>query len=545
MRLFLLLLLLVSLARADDFVYRSPQGVAFTVSADGLSSIRFQNREIASGEWKLFRGDDWFKEYKDGPKIKLAEGEKTLSVINEHQARVRRAMGAVVCTTDYIFEGEDVTISSRLENNDPEIALNIPAFGGLTFNFDSAPQGVMNNQYISYFQAHGTKLCHPGDWSKIGGSYAIDKAIGVGVSPWKTGWTRTLILWDYTSWEQNARDKIPARRLLYFWVNPVPPRGALTCDMKLRVSPNRDWKHLLEPYKTHFQNTFGAVQYQRDARWIATDYLNHSQGAISATNPYGFQGGHRRIDLPEGATAFGDLLIPALQNNGGQGVIVWGQGGDDPRGVMYRPDFDVLPPEVEKNWPLIAARLKDANLKLGVTTRPRDVAIRRDWKNDATIDINPDDATHLAMITRRFETMQKMGCTLFYLDSFGSDLQDVKLMKHLREKLGPEVLTFTEHQCDAILPFSGAYSETTLHVPKEGKPSYDLWSGLQNWEIYQFLVPGAQMAARLYQVEGGKIPDGTQSSASWFFEHNITPLLPVSDFARLEETKSAQQKAKP
>jgi hypothetical protein len=547
MRRFLLFwLVFVALrANADDFIYRSPQGVAFTVSANGLSSIRLGNREIAGGEWKPFRGDDWFKEFKDGPKIKLGDGEKTLSIINDHTARVRRVMGALVCTTDYIFDGEDVTLSSRLENNDPDTPLNVPAFSGLTFNFDSAPQGVMNNQHISYFQAHGVKLCHPGFWSKIGGSYAIDNSIGVGVSPWKTGWTRSLILWDYTSWEQNARDKIPARRLLYFWVNPVPPRGAVTCDLKLRVSPNRDWKHLLEPYREHFQNTFGGVRYKRDGRWIATDYLNQSQAAISATNPYGFHGGARRIDLPEGARAFGDLLVHALQDNGGQGVIVWGQGGDDPRGVMYRPDFDVLPPEVEKNWSAIAARFAEAKLKLGVATRPRDIAVRRDWKSDTAIDINPDDPSHLNMLWHRFETMEERGCSLFYLDSFGDDLQDVKLMKYLREKLGPDVLTFAEHQCDAIMPFSGGYSETTLHVPAGGKPDYSLWSGMQNWEIYQYLVPGSQMAARLYQIEGGKIPAEAEQPAQWFYEHNITPLLPVSDFSRLAETKSAQQKTTP
>jgi hypothetical protein len=542
MRSLLFLVLFALPVGAQELVYRSPQGVGFTVTKNGLSAIDFNGRSVARGEWGLFRGDDWFKEFKDGPKTKLdPSSERTLTIINERQARVRQVRGDVVCLSDYSFDGEDVTITSRIENNS-EIPLNVPAFSGLTFNFDSAPQGVMNNQHVSYFQAHGVNLCHPGHWSKIGGSYATDKTIGVGVSPAKTGWTRTLILWDYTSWEQNARDKIPSRRLVYFWVNAVPPRGAITSDFKIRVSPNRDWKHLLEPYKTHFQNTFGLVRYKADHRWIATDYLNHSQGAISAQNPYGFHGGARRIDLPEGAKAFADTLVSALQNNGGQGALVWGQGGDDPRGVMYRPDFDILPPEVEKNWPDILARFKNANLRFGVTTRPRDIAVRHDWKSDTSIFINPDDPTHFQMLWNRFDKMLKSGCTLFYLDSFGSDLDDVKLMKRLREKLGPDVLTFAEHQCDAMLPFSGGYSETTLRVPKEGAPEYVLWSGLQNWEIYRYLTPGAQMAARLYQIEGGKIPPAIEAPEAWFSRHNITLLLPVSDFSRLAAAKAAAEK---
>lgn len=76
------------------------------------------------------------------------------------------------------------------------------------------------------------------------------------------------------------------------------------------------------------------------------------------------------------------------------------------------------------------------------------------------ISVNADDAGHRAMLLKRFQNMPRKGCTLFYLDSFGSDLEHVKLMRTLREKIGPEVLTFAEHQCDAILAYSGGYSET-------------------------------------------------------------------------------------
>ena len=47
---------------------------------------------------------------------------------------------------------------------------------------------------------------------------------------------------------------------------------------------------------------------------LATDYLNHSQQAVSPTNPYGFHGQHRRIDTPEGAKLFCDAVIPPLKD---------------------------------------------------------------------------------------------------------------------------------------------------------------------------------------------------------------------------------------
>jgi len=446
----------------------------------------------------------------------------------------------MVCIADYTFDGDDVTISSRIENNHSSEPINVVGFSGLVFHFDCPPVGLMQVQHISYFQAHGLGLCHPSFWSKIGGSYATDDSIGVGVSPWKTGWARTLILWDYSSWAAEKREKSPDRRLIYFVGTPVSARGAATVDLRLRVSRDRNWKHLLEIYREHFRATFGSARYQADYRWIASDYMNHSQQAVSPTNPYGFHGGHRRIDLDEGVESFCRTLIPRLKSAGGQGVILWGHGGDDPRGAMYRPDFDVLPPEVERNWPLLAQRFREAGLKLGVTTRPADLAVRRDWRSDEVIHINADDPEHREMLWRRFQNMIDKGCTVFYLDSFGADLEHVKLMRDLRKRMGPKILTFAEHQCDAMLPFSGGYSETTFSAKGKNGPQYRVWSGMNNWEIYQWLVPGAQLIARLYQIEGD-IPPNFEVVDRFYYRNRITPLVPVSDFRRLEKIEQFQQ----
>ncbi|HXP63327.1 MAG TPA: hypothetical protein VN829_22690, partial [Dongiaceae bacterium] len=306
-------------------------------------------------------------------------------------------------------------------------------------------------------------------------------------------------------------------------------------------SPDRDWKHLLEPYREHFQATFGPLRYHPDLRWIATDYLNHSQQAVSASNPYGFHGGHRRIDTADGAAKFCDLVIPVLKTNDGQGIIVWGQGGDDPRGGMYRPDFDVLPPEVEAQWTnVIAPRFQAASVRLGVATRPRDMAVKRDWKEDEIINLNPDDPGHREMLWRRFDTMMKRGCTLFYLDSFGDSLEDVKLMRWLRERLGPDVRTYCEHQCDAIMPFSGGYSETTLEAERKDQPAhYRVWSGLDNWEICRWLCPGSELAARLYEKKG-QPPAGFETPDEFYMRHGVIPLVPVNDFSRAPGIKALQ-----
>ena len=96
------------------------------------------------------------------------------------------------------------------------------------------------------------------------------------------------------------------------------------------------------------------------------------------------------------------------------------------------------------------------------------------------------------------------------------------------------------HKPDAFLPYSGGYSETTFHAAKPGQEAgYRIWSGLDNWEIYRWLVPGSQLAARLYQVEG-QIPEGFETADEFFYRNRVTPLLPVSDIQRAGPMKGTQ-----
>lgn len=533
----LTILVLASPLLAQSLTHRSDT-VSFTVTSDGLSSIRIGERELAVGGWALFNAEGWFKDGGDKAVKVPAPTEKSIEVVDPRRARVRHAAGDVVVLYDYQFDGQDVLISARVENNHASSPLNVAGFSGLKFSFAEPPAGQMNVQHISYFQAHGLHLCHPSNYSRIGGSYAADSVVGVGVSPWNTGISRTLILWDYADWNPDKREKSPQRKLIYFANTPVPARGAATIDLKLRVSANRDWKHLLEPYREHFRKTFGEVRYKADHRWIASEYLNHSQKAIGPNNPYGFHGQHRRIDTPQGVKLFCEEVLPRIQKFNGQGVVLWGQGGDDPRGGMYRPDFDVLPPEVEQNWPALAEGFKRAGLRLGVTTRPRHMAVKQDWKEDQIIDINPRDEGHRAMLWRRFDTMAKRGCGMYYLDSFGDSLEDVLLMRFLREKMGPDVLTFVEHQCDAMMVYSGGYSEATYTELGE----FRVWSGVSNWEIYQYLAPGSQIIARLYEVKGNA-QRAMRDADAYFYGKRLTPLVPVGSFPRLQLLLEQQKKA--
>jgi hypothetical protein len=504
----------VRAAQAAALTYQGPDGLVFRVTDAGLSEIRLGDRILASGGWSVWNADPWFLpksvSHVDADQII----EKSIKVLGPQHARVRHVKKDVICTTDYTFDGEDVLISARVQNNHPDEPLNVPGFQGLQFNFHGEPQGLMMPGHRTHVQTYGVGLGHPSNMTPIGGSYAVDDSFGVGLSPWKTGWNRTLLMW------------YPGNRALsYFVMAAVPARGSRTYDLRLRVSTNRDWKHLLEPYREHFRQTFGPVRYKADYRWITFDCIN---GSVSPGNPYGYAEGWKgfRFDLPEGIRVFCDKVIPALKENGGQGVIIWAPSGGEPRGARYRPDFDVLPPETEANWETLAKRFHDAGLKLGVSTSPALLAVRQDWTTDMMISSNADDPGHREMLLRRFQNMVKKGCSLFYLDCVGADLEHVKMMRFLREKLGPDVLTFGEHQCDAIFPYSGGFSETNFLGGKPGgKPQYQFGPGPQKWEIYQWLTPGAQVASRVLPTIEGKIPPGFEPVAEFQYRNRLTPLL--------------------
>ncbi|MCY2991012.1 MAG: hypothetical protein NTY19_24515 [Planctomycetota bacterium] len=91
----------------------------------------------------------------------------------------------------------------------------------------------------------------------------------------------------------------------------------------------------------------------------------------------------------------------------GQGIIIWALGGWDPRGAMYRPDFDILPPAVEQNIPQMRQAFEDSNVRMGVCTRPGEIAFRGTWTQDWTVRINPDDPQHLEIMWGQFKKISQ------------------------------------------------------------------------------------------------------------------------------------------
>jgi hypothetical protein len=508
-------------AARDSLVYRTPAGVIFTVTADGLASVRLGERELATGGWRAASGEGIL----NCGSLKVDAEQvlkKSLEILGERQARVRHEHKDLAATYDYAFEGEDCRVAARIENRHPTEPLAATWFRGLTLDFGRVPTGRMPTWHGSYLAAHGPSLCHPSFAVRVGASHAVGDGFGVSLAPLGPGLLRSLVWWDCVDWNPGKREALPQRRVSWLVAEPVPPLGARTFVLGIRVSPNGDWRHLLEPYRQHLAATLGPGQYKPDHRVMVQSCVNASVAHMTPENPYGFHGGFRRLDLAQGVAAFCDLLIPDLQKVNGQGVLFWGQGGENPRGAMYRPDFDILPPEVEAQWPTLARRFADARLHLGVCARPGEVAYRHDWKTDGTLRIHADDPAHLEMMGRRFQAMAARGVSAYYLDTFGSDLNDVRAMRDYRRRLGPDVPTYVEHAADAILPFSGLYTE--LSFDKKTAQYGLAWMDVETWDTFRWLVPGVTSVV-VSRVEPKDLPPGAEPPFRFLFRHHMTPLV--------------------
>ena len=124
-------------AESEQLVYRTPQGVEFTITRKGLNSVRYQQRELAHGHWSLFNADAWFSK-KGEAAVKIGKVEESrCEPRGECEARVTHRQGDVSAIYDYSFEGEDLTISCHVENH-ADAAIGASGFGGLEFAFARA-----------------------------------------------------------------------------------------------------------------------------------------------------------------------------------------------------------------------------------------------------------------------------------------------------------------------------------------------------------------------------------------------------------------------
>lgn len=501
-------------APAGEGVVRhaGPGGIVFTVTERGLTSIVRGERLLASGGWEALDL---------GP----VTGRACTPTPGGARVRHRHERGRVTYT--YAFDGEDVVITARFENGLDAPALETLRAGGLTFHYLRKPEGLLwggGNRDVT-----SSKMFHPGFWNRIAGSHGTDGTFGVGATPWRTAFHETLLLWHHK------------RTFHYYERRPLPPGGAQTVRVRLRVSNRTEWQHLMGPYKEFIYANYGRRQYDRpDHRMVGMKVIA-ARPWIEPGNPYGYARA-RRLDRPGSIEQSMTRLAQLRVSGDSKGCIWWAQGGWDPRGCMFRSDFDVLPPPAQESWPIIDRVFDAHNLQHGVCARPGILTYRVHWTGDNFVGVNPDDPTHVADVVRRFRNMMERGCTLFYVDAFGRRPDEVKLMHKIRDAIGPGPQTFVEHTCDLVLPVSGSYFDLIYKGhPTDPERTYRLrWLNLDFWRKARWLFPETPTVVAANNPDSSS-PGYAEQKYHWLWRHGLTPMTHGHGFGIGPEAAKALQ----
>jgi hypothetical protein len=486
------------------------------VSSSGLSSISVAGHEVAHGEWRLTSGD---ARYGLGSrKIVIPDdGSSSLQIIDASHARVIQVAGDYRVTFDYSFSGEDIDIRARVENHSETNDLDAVNFEGLKFSFDQAPVGLMKGWALPDLQRLAIDAFYPSRMNPIGGSYAVGRAFGVGLSPLGPRIGRTLFLWTDPAPAQQVQGS-SLRWLSFASADPVLAEGARTYAFRMRISQDTSWQHLLEPYRDQFTALAGPLAYHPDSRPIARLAIPSAAEDVTATNPYGYSDPRLRMDLTAAVQNLASSVAAVTARSGAQGLLVSGLAGYDTRRLRYEPDISLLPPSVSQCVPLLTQRFSAADLRIGVAGSPQLLDYQLDRDTSETVRMSPDDPEQVALLwDDRLKPWIDRGAQLFLFQGFGSSLGDIQLLRALRQKLGPDVQLLCDAPVDLTFVDAAGFGITR---PVWGE--YRLGFGVDIWQICQWLVPGAVMFSEPAISAAGPLP---AEPACEFLAHNHLALV--------------------
>jgi|GEM_PF-5258828 len=441
---------------------------------------------------------------RDGSKIK---------VIHEHDS--------LTAAYEYSLAGNDIHIAITLDNLDAALPLTNIAIKLPAFQFKDDVNGNLKSWDLSYPLANPQNAFHPGTSSPLAVAYARDSTYGVAMYCPSHFDKPTL----FNAAHPPKTDGFPptVADATLFVKDIVPPGGSLKIDLTIRVTPQTDLPSLLASYIKDFETFAGPMRYDPDDRpWLSFSSFDKSH--ITPDNPLGYNGPDRRFDLPGGITRFERMVSPAVSVT--QGTIFWEPQGYDPRGNLYRPDFDVWPESVRANLPTLINWYHQHKLKFGLLARPIDVVTPDSAGGEKLTRLNWRDPSQVAALLARFDHVISLGVNAFYFDSMGTDLDSWQTMRLIRAHLGPSIPTYSEMTNDLMLPYSGVYCQ----FPTGAKSNLaftgnTLWYDAATLQIFRLLYPHSGILVT--RLPGGGIHPRVkiEQLAAW----HLTPMVEDSD----------------
>lgn len=414
---------------------------------------------------------------------------RTVTVIAATPTRycVRHAYeSGLTFTFDHLVQGPDVTCRVIIENDTPydyQLTDWMPWF---KLTFDDVPE---------QYRGTGGGGYPAGDvYSPVTALWG--KTAGIGISWIEHRCRPVRFRINATSSRNPTKDR---NGVFNLWLSPTAAGGRNRYAVVFRVDDTpKDWKHLLTPYKTWFNGYFGdKAHYNVDFRIKLMNTPSNGQ-LIKPDNPFGTRG---KIDT-EGWEPFikermgGIAKYPGVASH----IVFWSILAD-PRGVNYRPDFNVMPPVTRETLPRLRQWCRDNNMGFGWFARPNCIAFKRTWDQDAGITWNPLEPWQVQIADERYLDLVKQGCTSFYMDTYGNTWEripggaegNVAYLRHLRELLGPDNFFFIEHGFDAQHLYAPIWPPGG---DAHGKSPFD--------EYARWLCAGTVEICRVNDLEGAK-----------------------------------------
>ena len=425
---------------------------AMSISPTGELTLTLNGRPVATGNWHLrpdtyIPGDDPAA-VGVGPVVSLAADPAHATAHERHAA----------VTADYTFDlrGEDLRIAAHVANADPAHAVQPIAFTGLTFHFNPAVPvtGQLSTAHWTYLQARGLDLFHPSVASPVGCWWAADDRFAFSAYSESEFDRPVLFIAEY-----GGRDGvIPSDcQAALYTDRAVPPGGSVDVTCAFRVTADRSLPHLLAPYKAVYDRRFPLPMYTPDRRGVGM-FSEVDQQHVTPSNPLGYHGPACRFDTPRGTAIYVQRNPPMCRRAGFLGEIFWAIGGFRP--PMYPPDFDVMPPAVQANIPALVKGFHDQGLRVGLCARAGDGVRRPPGSAPSLYRLSADDPGQMRVLADRFRHAMSMGFDMFYLDSIGGGgMNDLRIIRHIRNAVGPGVLLYSEYCTDLELPYADRYCE--------------------------------------------------------------------------------------
>ena len=501
--------------------YTLPSGYAVTIDSNGISSVTNQGGQVAAGLLQMVWGKWSYQAYSSAG-FKLTIIQKSCSntatgatVVHDYTGSVN---AHVVYT--YVINGNVIDISALVVNTGSS-DIPITAFASPRFLFDSWSTAKASSNQLGWDQSHSQNsaanfniiLSYPSSNVPLAATYVKTLAGSgkpINFCTWSSGspfdWFMTM---------GNTLYPNPGTCLSNFFFKNVPVGGSQVFKFSYLFSDSTDPFVLLQPYKDFLRSKL-PVQYNPDARpWTSFTSINTS--SIRPDNPYGYNDAGtnliRRFDKLTGCQDYITKLVGPLTTNGYQGIILWQPQGINPRGVQYRPDFNVWPSVSVPNIPVLFGGFTSAGLRLGLQARPSVTVTSATWDTDTLTGLN-DLKYSWDDLSVRLKWATDRGVTAFYLDSFVNSQTDHAVLQKMRTQLGSEVQLFTEGTTILSLPLAGVYLPFTYT-----NGSYVFY---KNYAAFKFIYP----EANYFAIFGGTLPPGGyQALYTYMFQNKLSPVV--------------------